>query len=378
MKNILYLSLMDWFWIKQRPQHITQLLSKYNKITYLCKVPWKNNNLDLDCNKNIKSILKINKNLTVIRIRLIPKEDNIKIIKMINTRIFMKYLIWLDKKNKFDIIILTHPIQFEYIPKQFLFKKRLIYDCMDNYACFPGSIKEKIIQNENTMVNVCDYIVASSNTLYNNLIKYNKNIKNKIYIINNGVDIHNFNRNNLDIKNEVKFFNKNNNIKVCYIGTISKWLDLKLIKNIAIKNKNIDFYLIGPIDKDTNIGLCDNINNIIFTGIQPYNCIPNILNRIDITVMPFKKNDLIESVNPVKIYEYLAMGKPVIALKYSETEKFKDLIYTYKTEEEFQKLLYKSINETKDNIRIQKKIDFANKNSWLERTNEFQKIINRL
>jgi len=165
--------------------------------------------------------------------------------------------------------------------------------------------------------------------------------------------------------------------KVGYIGTISKWVDLELIKNVAMKNMDIDFYIIGPIDRTIKIEKYYDANNVIFTGSQSYCSIPNILNNLDVCIMPFTKTDLVKSVNPVKIYEYLAMGKPVIALRYAETQKFGDLIYTYDTEEEFDCLLKKIFPINEREKLIHKKLEFARKNSWNQRANQFEKLMNQ-
>lgn len=381
MKNILYLSLIDWFWIKQRPQHMSEFLSKSNFITYLCRKPWKNNSNVIIRHSNdnysvSKSIFNLNPNLNVIRKRLIPKEHSFRFIQFLNNKIMKSFLLKLDKKNNYDYIIITHPKQYDILPRKFLNSKIIIYDCMDNYKCWPGCNRESLIDMEKKVLNISSYVIASSENLYNELINYDVNIKNKLYIINNGVDIESFDLNKLGKNNEVNIFKNNNKKRVGYVGTISKWVDLNLVENIAIKNKNLDFYIIGPIENGTDIRKYKNINNIIFTASQPYYSIPNILSKLDITIMPFKKIDLVDSVNPVKVYEYLAMGKPVIALRYTETEKFGDLIYLYDNADEFQLCLNKILNCQEDSKVIENRMEFAKNNSWENRVNILEKMLN--
>lgn len=382
MKSILYISLVDWFWIKQRPQHISEILSKNNKVTYVSRRGWRNNsNTSVahsknDCNIH-KGSFNLNQNMKIIRKRLIPKENYCKCIKNINNKIISNILKKLNKKNNYDVIIVTHPKQYDIIPKSFLNNKIFIYDCMDNYKCWPNVDKNKLINDEKKIVDISKCVITTSRDLYDEIIKYNNSYSvSKVYIVNNGVDIENFDINKVNKVNDVKIFKQNNKRKVGYIGTISTWVDLDLIKNIALKYSDLDFYIIGPIEKQTYMQKYSKIGNIIFTGSQPYYSIPNILNKLDICIMPFKKTDLVKAVNPVKIYEYLAMGKPVIALRYEETEKFGDLIYMYNNEDEFQLCLDKILQGSESTSVIDRRIKFAQNNSWENRTNTLEKILN--
>ena len=81
-------------------------------------------------------------------------------------------------------------------------------------------------------------------------------------------------------------------------------------------------------------------------------------------IMPFKVNELIKSVNPVKIYEYIWMGLPVIAPYYGETEKFSDYIYLYNNPDDFIK------KKTKEENRL-----FAESKQWKNRCQEILKIL---
>ena len=80
MKSILYFSLVDWFWIKQRPHHIPEILSKNNRVVYLCFSSWRGAkhlvNSHLSEQKYFKrSYFKVNKNLIVIRKKILPPKN---------------------------------------------------------------------------------------------------------------------------------------------------------------------------------------------------------------------------------------------------------------------------------------------------------------
>jgi hypothetical protein len=92
------------------------------------------------------------------------------------------------------------------------------------------------------------------------------------------------------------------------------------------------------------------------------------MQNADALIMPFVVNDLIKSVNPVKLYEYIYSGKPVITCSYNEINQFDDFVFRYNNGTEYLNLLKMMIN----NELIQKDIsycqEFARKNTWGNRT----------
>jgi teichuronic acid biosynthesis glycosyltransferase TuaH len=378
MKKILYISLVDWYWIKQRPQHFAEILSKDNLVTYLCI---KNFIRDpslrchgLEDDFLDKSIINLSKNLKIVRITEIPKQKKYKFILNLNQWIYRQVLLRLDRKINYDFIFISHPNQYNMLPPKLLAGKKVIYDCMDNYLEFNGINKKQLLENENAILELCHHVIVSSKNLYQKLIKRKSNIVDKISVINNGVDTDRFNLDEI-IKSEENLIRKNNKVKIGYIGTISNWVNLDLIKRVAEYHQEFEFYFIGPKDDNVDISHLKDLDNIIFTGTQSYYKIPELLKCLTVAIMPFEKTELILSVNPVKIYEYLSLGKPVVALRYEETEVFGDLIYTYETEEEFEKKICAAIDE--NDSKYKKRIEFANKNSWVSRVNNLKEILNK-
>jgi glycosyltransferase involved in cell wall biosynthesis len=381
MKNILYLSLVDWYWIKQRPQHIAEILSKKNyKITYLSRISWLSGKKNVTYhseneNKENPYEFKENENLLIIRKKLLPKPNLFYPIKLLNDKLMQKYISKLDKSNKYDTIIVTHPLQVKYLNHSIIKDKLVIYDCMDDYKEFHGVDREEVIEGEKKLMEFSHKIIVSSENLKEKITNNYNNVSDKIYVINNGVDTSVFNLDKLNSASDVSLTNNNDKIKLGYIGTINNWLDMKTLKSTALKHSNYEFYIVGPIDLGADVSSITGIENIIFTGAKPYYSVPNILMEFDIALMPFVVTEIIKSVNPVKIYEYMALGKPVITCSYSETEKLSELLYTYKTEEEFQKHIEEALRESND--MKEKRISFAFKNSWENRVSNLIEIVER-
>ena len=88
--------------------------------------------------------------------------------------------------------------------------------------------------------------------------------------------------------------------------------------------------------------------------------------------------ELVKSVNPVKLYEYIYSGVPVISVKYGETEKFSDYIYLYTTTEEFLGLIdLVKQNKLKPKKPLGESVEFAKANTWQMRVKEIINTINQ-
>ena len=97
---------------------------------------------------------------------------------------------------------------------------------------------------------------------------------------------------------------------------------------------------------------------------------------MDVCIMPFKKCDWIEASSPLKLYEYLAAGKPVVALKMEGVSAFGDLIKLVETPEEFLQAIDSSLSEDQDN-KIAARIAVARENTWEARIETISEIIQK-
>ena len=249
---------------------------------------------------------------------------------------------------------------------------------MDDATEFPYVKKnskelKKILKYENNLCKTSAIIICSSANLKQKLIqRYNINA-NKIKTINNGININNLSRKDaipLKIKN---LFIDNDKIKIVYIGTISEWFDFDLIIKSLNDFKSIMYLLIGPKEVDI-----PNKSNIKYFGPVQHEYVSSIMDLADILVMPFKKNELIKSVNPVKVYEYIYSGKPSIIIKYEETMIFKDYVFLYDSYESYCDYLRRIIERKTYIINNEKRLLFLKNSTWESRVKIIYDTIKKL
>ena len=102
--------------------------------------------------------------------------------------------------------------------------------------------------------------------------------------------------------------------------------------------------------------------------------LPKYLHDFDVCLIPFKITPLIEATHPIKIYEYFAAGKPVVATNIAELSQMADLCYLAEDKEDFLKKLDLAVNEKNETI-TKKRIKFASENTWEHR---FETLYNEL
>ncbi|WP_125704622.1 glycosyltransferase [Lacticaseibacillus daqingensis] len=365
--RVLYISLVDWFWIKQRPQHICQGLAQRGiDVDYFSPISWRKAAATQHSSEDDTSLMNftVGEHLRVVRKKLLPL-GRLTLMRRLNTVRMRHEVNKLLSKTAYDMIILTHPAQLPYVPTSLL--SRVIYDCMDNYETFIKSeiAKRECRANEQILINKGAATIVSSEFLGKTL-ESRVNHPVKYTVVNNGVEFQRFSANVSDSQDPLV-------PTVTYVGVISSWFDLDLIQQSASKHPEVKFNLIGPVEVSTTDVTATNVH---FLGPVPYTLVPSRLSESSVLVMPFKLNEIVKAVNPVKLYEYLATGRPVIARRYGETEKFAPIVSLYDNESEFESMLSLALApEARGSEVVEKRVAFASENDWQARANQFKQLI---
>jgi teichuronic acid biosynthesis glycosyltransferase TuaH len=367
MKNktkMLYMMHVSWFWIKQRPQFLAEHLSEFFKIDVACLE---------DYNKN--SILKIQNNENLFFHSFITIKhtcfDNF-FGSRINFYIKQIQLFFLMRNN--SMLWFTSPVQY-LLAKKFIQKKHfVIYDCMDDHSGFfeCDTMKANIARMEKGLCNRADYVITSAHVLKSRIISNYKPAC-PVSVINNALSSLHINKIlDSNIKVDYPIFEHTDKKKITYIGTVSKWFDFKLVTKVLDNHKECQLILVGPLDIEIF-----NHPQIEYLGPVPHDKVKAIMDVSDVLIMPFVVNDLIRAVNPVKAYEYISSGKPVILTKYEETIAFDEYVYLYNDFDELNTIF----DSVQNGFLYPKKnldtcIEFAKKHTWELRAAQINSLIN--
>lgn len=245
-------------------------------------------------------------------------------------------------------------------PRMIIFR---ISDRIEGFKNTPRTIS--ILQKE--VIKTSNLIFATSKNLQQEASKINKNT---LYLP-NGVDEKFIMAADEKYPHPEEFKNIKTPI-VIYIGTISDWFDYKLYEYGIAKSKNISFVMIGPISGTNYNKNMANIQryvrtyrNFYYLGPRPHSELKKYLAYADIGVIPFRVNSLTNEINPVKLFEYVAYGLPVIASHMTELQNYAEYVSCYKYKEEYVGLISNYLN--KKRCLAQKLIEFAHSNTWEKR-----------
>jgi glycosyltransferase involved in cell wall biosynthesis len=162
--------------------------------------------------------------------------------------------------------------------------------------------------------------------------------------------------------------------RIIYIGSLEYWFDYELIHEVAKLRPEYQFVLVGPPPLRATSGYAKLKlqSNIHFMGGKPPNQVPPLLKGAEVAVIPFRLTSLTHNVSPLKLYEYLAAGLPVVSTPLREVKASEAPVIFAGSALEFARGLDEALSIGKD---CQEFLDFAAENSWEARLRRIEAIL---
>jgi len=156
-----------------------------------------------------------------------------------------------------------------------------------------------------------------------------------VVLVSNGTDAGFFENNKKS--HQILDYVKRDKKTVGYVGALSSWVDIDLVYGTAEELPEVSFILVGPFDPWTKPYIKNKPNNVFALGAKEYAHIPSYLNIFDVCIIPFKPGPISDATDPVKLYEYFSLGKPVVATPLKALVRYDDghLLKTARTAQEF-------------------------------------------
>ena len=241
---------------------------------------------------------------------------------------------------------------------------------MDYHTAFitENNEQQRIKKLETKLIARADLILVSSERLLSNLLKDYQEVldESKIEVVRNG-----YNGDILDVPAKKR---KAKKYVLAYVGTISHWFDFDILLESLKDFKNIEYRLIGPV---SGVTIPEN-ERITYVGSVDHKDIYSNIKDADALIMPFKLNDIVEAVDPVKLYEYINFNKDILTISYKEIERFSKFTYSYDGYDEFKSQLEILMQSKEIKYNEKMREDFLNCNSWENRISRIEALIEKL
>lgn len=244
----------------------------------------------------------------------------------------------------------------------------MIYDCMDEWSGFPGW-DDSVNELESRLVDECDLLLVSSSKL---LGKWDQRKAGSCVLVRNACNYEHFRRARPnDLLDGVA------RPIVGYFGAIAEWFDFDLLAFLARSRPQYSFVLLGWPASGIRLKPFESLPNVRFLGRQAYSILPYYLYNFDACIIPFLANRTTESVDPVKFYEYISLGKPVVAIGVPELCEYRKHLYIADDHRDFLAKLDVAVAES-DPEMVRQRIELARQNTWEARVEIVKQSIERI
>jgi glycosyltransferase involved in cell wall biosynthesis len=258
------------------------------------------------------------------------------------------------------------------------FKKALVcYHVVDNYAAAPyysETIRAELEQTDKFMLSIADLVIVTSPFLLNEKSKYNSNV----HLVRNAVDYEQFSAsqglNNIpkDVENIPKPI-------IGYVGAVNEKLDYELLFTVARARPKWSFVFVGAIysNKPGSLGyklVHEHPPNVFMLGQRDVKDVPHYIHASHICILPYRRDDYTKAIDSLKLYEYFACEKPVVATDIPATREYGQVVYIAKDANDFVHKLEKAMAPTTPEQRaLQRSI--ASQNTWDKRVEQLSFLI---
>jgi glycosyltransferase involved in cell wall biosynthesis len=189
----------------------------------------------------------------------------------------------------------------------------VLYDCVDDYPELPyyASRKTRARQLDDDLTRKANAVLCASTSLYEQKHALNS----RTYMVGNAADVDLFAmaRQPLAIPADLKGISKP---IIGFHGMLDNYrIDYDLLRSIAVALPQWSLVLIGPVSRAPELDALAQLPNVHLLGSKPQNVLPAYVAQYDVGILPYKLTDHILRSSPLKVYEFLAAGKPVVSVR---------------------------------------------------------------
>jgi len=248
--------------------------------------------------------------------------------------------------------------------------KRALYECVDEFSGAKGLINPEVARElENCTLDAVDAAIVTAPALKSSKTNHNRNI----HIIPNAANVAHFGKALLNLPEPAEMRGMGHP-RLIFIGAVAYWIDLNLLEHLAHERPQWQIILVGPVL--VNVKRLQAYSNIHILGKKVYNSLPDYLASSDLALNPYRLDSVAENCSPLKLYEYMASGLPVVSTNMPEARHFPGIINVAISYDDFISQIERVLgrNSAEKDEHQKRAIKESQKHTWEKRFLEAEKI----
>lgn len=245
--------------------------------------------------------------------------------------------------------------------------QRTVYDCVDKHSAYPGLIDPKVVDEmEKDLARRAGTVFTTAQGLYDRLSTMNPNT----HLIPNGVDYDLFSAVADGIPDPQR------PLTFGFVGMLQECIDYDCLRAVSRAFPEGRIVLVGKPLPGVDLSWIRDHPNVEHRGLVPQEQLPRIMTDFHVCLNVFAHNDLSMDVSPLKFYEYLATGKPVVSTPVPhQVREYGDCIYLAEASEEFVTQCRNAAAEGPEDPRKKERMRRAKNCSWEERLRGIRNVL---
>lgn len=379
MKQIVCLATSPWYPIPTRKQQVmsripdAEILYFDPSVTLIAPLRDKKTRPLLRAYKNAG--VKPMENITVYSLPpVLPFFNKFRAINKLNQRRMARYVRRKMHEHGFEkpVLWVYSPVTadaVDHIPHS-----ALVYDCVDRHSAYGGLMNPALVDAEELeLAAKCSAVFATAEPLAERLRAANKNVT----FIPNGANFERFFRaaQPLPAPEEMKDIS---HPIFGFVGALQPCIEYGFAAAAAKAHPEWSFVWIGGEKAGANLAELKTLKNVHFLGLRPNERLPEYLAQFDVCLNLFAKNDLSKDVSPLKFFEYLATGKPIVSTRQpDQILRYADMIHIADSEDDFIACCAAALADMQE-TRKQMRIAAGKDCSWDARVAQMRGILSEL
>jgi glycosyltransferase involved in cell wall biosynthesis len=195
-------------------------------------------------------------------------------------------------------------------------EKLTVFYCVDDYSKLPGVDEIAVRDMDDTLTEAADIVFTCNRRLMETHFQHNANVQ----LSPHGVDAGMFALSTspeTEIPEEAK---KLRRPVIGWWGVLDPRVNIAILEHLAHARPNWTILLIGRVA--VNVSALSRLVNVVLAGPKPYSDLPGWAKAIDVCILPYVQSAWTERSSPLKLQEYLAAGKPIVATPFPEAQTF--------------------------------------------------------